>query len=60
MSGKSEKRLRRSVRKETDKIKMHGLKQFMEYTTTQPLKKRIKFAAQIIFKKGEKEDDRTE
>ena len=54
MSQKQAKRLRRSVRKETDKIKMHGLSQFMQYTQAQPLINRIKFAAQIIFKKGEK------
>lgn len=52
MSGSSIKRLKRSVRKEAEKIKIQGLQEFFDYSKTQPLRKRLKIMFKILFKRG--------
>lgn len=51
MSGKSDKKLRRAIRKEADPIKIDGLKEFFQYANGQPLRKRLRFCFKIIFKR---------
>jgi hypothetical protein len=50
MSKKSIKLSRRVMRKEESKIKCEGLDQFLIYSNSKPLLKRIVFAVRIIFK----------
>ena len=51
MSGKSEKKLRRAVRKEAAPIKAQALKEFFDYAKGQRLSKRVAFCFKIIFKR---------
>jgi len=50
MSSKKIKQFKRQLRKEIDNIKIEGLEQFIKYTASMSLKKRIVFALKIIFK----------
>lgn len=51
MSGKSSKRIRRAVQKEAGKIKIQGLQEFLDYSSTQGLWRRVVFAMRIVFKR---------
>ncbi len=51
MSGKSAKLSRRTMRKESSKIKIEGLEEFLLYASAQRLRRRLAFAARIIFKR---------
>lgn len=51
MSQKQVKRIRRQVRKESDKIKVLALDEFREYAKTQNLKRRVALAVNIILKR---------
>jgi hypothetical protein len=50
MSAKKIKQFKRQLRKEIDNIKIEGLEQFIKYSLSMPLNKRIVFAVKIIFK----------
>jgi len=50
MNSKLAKQIRRKVRQESNGIKIEGLKEFFEYASIQPLKKRIALSLKIIFK----------
>jgi hypothetical protein len=51
MSQKQVKRIRRQVRKESDKIKVMALDEFKAYAKTQGLKRRVALAIKIILKR---------
>lgn len=48
MGTKQAKRIRRTIRKEIDSIKIVGLDEFLNYTKKQSFFKRLKFALKII------------
>lgn len=52
MSSGSKKRLKRTIRKAEDQIKIIGLTEFFAYSETLKLKKRIALACRIIFRMG--------
>lgn len=51
MSGKSNKRIVRAVKKKSDKIKVQGLQEFLDFSNAQPLRKRLIFALRVVFKR---------
>lgn len=51
MSSGTAKRLRRTIRKEINTIKIQGLDEFLQYAANQKLRKRIIFGLRILFKK---------
>lgn len=51
MSGKSSKKLRRAIKKQTDPIVTKGLKEFFSYMYHQSLWRKVKLCLKIIFKR---------
>jgi len=51
MSCKKEKRLRRAVRKESDRIKIQGLGQFVDFINVHGFFARCWIALRIVFKR---------
>lgn len=51
MSQKKIKQLRRKVRQYESDVKIEGLKEFFKFAKTRPLRKRIRMAFKIIFKR---------
>lgn len=51
MSGRVAKLSRRTMRKESAKIKIEGLEEFLVYASAQRLRRRLAFALRVIFKK---------
>jgi hypothetical protein len=51
MSAKQSKRLRRAVRKESDKIKIQGLGQFVDFINAHGFLARCWIAVRIVFKR---------
>jgi hypothetical protein len=51
MSEKLAKHIRKQVNKKAAEIKTQGVKDFLEFTTRQSLRKRFIFAIRVIFKK---------
>jgi len=51
MSQKKAKQIRRAVRKESQKIKVQGLEEFINFTRSQSFFKRLNFALKIVFRR---------
>lgn len=50
MSGKQVKRMKRIIRKESDKIKIKGLQEFIVFCNSHSFLGRVKIALKIVFK----------
>ena len=51
MSQRTVKQIRRQVKKQSDKIKVEGLKQFVDFRYAHNFRGRLKIAVMILFKR---------